>query len=271
MAPSSVVKTTEAHVEWVRGDFADINLVRRALHDVEVVFHLISTSLPASSNNNLPLDLSSNVLPTLNMLEAARSAGVRKVIYTSSGGTVYGVPERTPIPEDHPLNPICAYGVHKLAIEKYLYLVHHLWGIEYAVLRPSNPYGPGQPVNRPQGAIAQFARKIAHREPVEIWGDGSVVRDYVYIDDVIRACLMLADHQGPSRTFNIGTGQGTSLLELVYSIEGVTGEKAKIQFREGRSADVPVNILDISRAGTEMNWRPEVPLSVGIRRALEGF
>ena len=239
------------------------------MKDVDVVFHLISTTLPATSNLDIQLDLTSNVLPTYQMLEIARTCGIRKVIYISSGGVIYGIPQRVPIHEDHPTNPICAYGIHKLAVEKYLHLFHYLWKLDYGVLRISNPYGIDQPINRPQGVIASFLHKVLNGEPLEVWGDGTVVRDYIHINDVIDACLLMIGHQGPSRVFNIGTGHGHSLLDLIKIIKRLTDEPVAVEFRKSRPVDVPVNVLDISRAGAELNWRPTTEISVGIRRMLD--
>jgi UDP-glucose 4-epimerase len=225
--------------------------------------------LPASSNANPQLDVTSNVLPTLQMLEIARTSGLRKVIYVSSGGAIYGIPEQVPITEDHPTNPICAYGIHKLAIEKYLHLFHYLSQLEYGVLRISNPYGIDQPFNRPQGVIASFLHKVIQQEPLDVWGDGSVVRDYIHIDDVIDACVLMIGHQGPSRVFNIGTGAGHSLLDLIQIIERLTGKPVAVGFRKSRPVDVPVNVLDINRAISELGWRPTTRIEDGMRQMFE--
>ena len=256
-------------VEWICGDFSDADLVRKSLRKMDVVFHLISTTLPATSNQDLQFDLASNLLPTLQMLEAAKNSGVGKVIFISSGGTIYGIPKCLPIPEDHATNPICAYGIHNLAIEKYLHLFHHLWKLDYGVLRFSNPYGVGQPVERPQGVIRNFTHRVVNGEPLEVWGDGSVIRDYIYIDDAIGACLLLIGYQGPSRVFNIGSGKGHMLLELISMIENIIGEPADVRFLEARSVDVPINVLDVNRARSELNWRPTTDLETGMRRMLE--
>jgi UDP-glucose 4-epimerase len=256
-------------VEWVHGAFSDSELIRKSLRDVEVVFHLISTTLPATSNQNVRFDLSSNVEPTLRLLEAARDIGVRKVVFISSAGTVYGIANRVPIPEDHATHPICAYGIHKLLIERYLHLFHYLWKLDYGVLRVSNAYGVGQPVDRPQGVIANFMDKVMKAKPFEIWGDGRVVRDYVFVDDVIDAVLLLVGYSGPSRIFNIGSGKGHTLLELISTIENVVGRSAEVRFLEGRPADVPINVLDINRATSELKWRPTTDLQTGIQRMFE--
>jgi UDP-glucose 4-epimerase len=255
-------------IESVSGLFDDTQLIRNCLREVDVIFHLISTTLPATSNEDIQWDLSSNVLPTLQMLNEARQIGASKVIFISSGGAVYGIPKSVPITEDHPTEPICAYGIQKLMIEKYLQLFHHLWNLDYGVLRVSNPYGLGQLANRPQGVIANFLHKAMNSGVAEVWGDGSVVRDYVYILDVIDACLRLVSHAGPSRLFNIGTGQGLTLLEVISKIEKITGRPMKVRFRAGRAVDVPVNILDVSRAAAELNWRPTTDLETGLRQML---
>jgi len=270
-APPADVDAPEwaGRIEWICGDFSDAHVVRNSLRNIDVVFHLISTTLPATSNQDVQFDLCSNVVPTLQMLEAVRNSGVQKVIFISSGGTVYGIPKHVPIAEDDPTHPICAYGIHKLAIEKYLDLFHYLWDVNYGVLRLSNPYGEWQPTDRPQGVIANFVHKAIHGQPLEVWGDGTVVRDYVYIGDVMDACLLLIDHRGPSRIFNIGTGKGHSLLELISMLEETIGKPIDVRFREGRNADVPVNVLDVSRAASDLRWHPTMDLESGVRLMVE--
>lgn len=265
----SILQEVGGDVEWICGNFADGELMRKSMRDIDVVFHLISTTLPATSNMDLGHDIASNLLPSLQMLDMAKNSGIQKVIFISSGGTVYGMPYHIPISENHETNPICGYGIHKLSIEKYLHLFYCLWKLDYRVIRLSNPYGVGQPVNRPQGVIASFVSKVVNREPLEVWGDGRVVRDYIYIDDVIAACLLLISHKGPSRVFNIGTGEGLTLLDLISKIESIIGQRIDVNFREVRSVDVPVNVLDISRAISELGWRPTTDLEAGIRRMLQ--
>lgn len=256
-------------IEWISGNFSDTELVCKSLRKIDIVFHLISSTIPATSNADVQYDLSSNVLPTLQMLELLKYSDVEKVIFVSSGGAIYGKPEQMPISENHVTNPICAYGIQKLAIEKYLHLFHHLWKLDYAIVRPSNPYGVGQPFDRPQGVIANFMHKAIRREPVEIWGDGRVIRDYIYIDDLINACLLLIGHPGPSRVFNIGTGQGHTLLEVISMIENITGEPMTVRFREARSADVPMNVLEIGRAAAELKWHPTTDIMTGLKQMFE--
>jgi UDP-glucose 4-epimerase len=265
--PGDSTQDWRRDVECICGDFSDSGHVTPSLRDIDVLFHLISTTRPATSNQDSEFDLSSNVLPTLKLLEVARNAGVAKVVFISSGGYVYGNPKRVPVAEDDDTNPICAYGIHKLSIEKYLHLFHHMNNLEYGVLRVSNAYGIGQLVNR-QGVIASFVHRAANHQPLEVCGDGGVIRDYIYIDDVIEAFLLLVGHQGPSRVFNIGSGQGHTLLDLVSMIENIIGEAVEVRFREDRTVDVPVNVLDISRAKAELNWCPKTDLETGMRRMM---
>lgn len=251
-------------VEWIIGDIADSSLVRRSLEDVDMVYHLVCTTVPSTSNANLLYDLTSNLVPTLNLLEQIRHSSVRRIVFVSSGGTVYGVPITIPIPESHPTNPISGYGIHKLTIEKYLHLHGQQYGLDYRVLRLSNPYGIGQLGHRAQGVIGSFVYRVAHGEPLEVWGDGSVVRDYVHIDDVMSALLAVAHHQGRSRVLNIGSGEGHSIVEIVNAIERVTGTIAEVSYGDSRAVDVPVNVLDVSLARDELGWSATTSLEAGI-------
>jgi len=187
-----------------------------------------------------------------------------KLVFVSSGGTVYGRPQQTPIPETHPTEPTCSYGIVKLAIEKYLALYQMLHGLDYRVLRLANPYGPGQEANRAQGVIGTFLSRVVHDEAIEVWGDGSVVRDYLYIGDTVAAMLLAAEYAGAERIFNIGSGEGHSVREIIAAVEQATGKKAKASYTAARKFDVPVSVLDISRAQNELGWRPAVNLDEGL-------
>jgi UDP-glucose 4-epimerase len=252
-------------LEWQEGDFGNTQDIHQALEDVDTVFHLVSTTQPKSSNDDPAFDVSSNLLATLNLLELLREKKATQLIFISSGGTVYGRPLHTPIPETHPTEPTCSYGIVKLAIEKYLALYRLLHGLDYRVLRLANPYGPGQEANRAQGAVGTFLSRVVHDEPIEVWGDGSVVRDYLYISDTVSALLRAAAYQGEERIFNIGSGGGHSIREIISAIEEVTGKTAQVRYTAARKFDVPVSVLDIKRAQNELAWQPEVHLNEGLR------
>jgi len=257
----------EKRVCWIEGDFLNPEHVKAAVQGIDIIFHLISSTLPQSSNENPAYDVTSNVAPAIHLLEAARRAAVRKVIFFSSGGTVYGIPERVPIPEEHPTMPICSYGIHKLMIEKYLALFHKLYNLDYAVLRVSNPYGERQRPTGSQGAVTVFIYKALKGELIKIWGDGSVVRDYVHISDVVRAAIKAMSLSAGERIFNIGSGRGLSLNQVIACLEDALGVKLPVRYTAARKCDVPVNILDISRARNVLGWGPEIDLTTGVKSA----
>ncbi len=254
-------------VSYIAGDFANHGEVAEAVRGVDRVFHLAYTTLPQTSNDDPVYDVRSNVVDTLQLLQSCRDADVSKVIFVSSGGTVYGIPERIPIAEDHPTEPICSYGISKLTIEKYLSLFQRLWGLDYVVARLSNPYGEQQNPYSKQGAIGVFLGNVAQGQPITIWGDGEVVRDYVYIKDAVKALVLAAEYEpGPRqpRIFNVGYGRGYSLNQIVEEIKNVVDMPVQINYTPARPVDVPVNVLDISRAERELEWKPQVNLHMGL-------
>lgn len=253
-------------VDYRFGDFGNRGLLAEALQGIEIVFHLINTSLPKTSNDDPAYDVQSNVIETLFMLEKCVELGVRKVVFISSGGTVYGRPLHLPIAEDGQTDPECSYGITKLMIEKYLALYHHLYGLDYVVVRPSNPYGSRQNPHGIQGAIPVFLGKVAKNEPIEIWGDGSVVRDYLFIDDLIDGICRAAFTPSQDRMFNLGSGKGLSLNEIVTAIRTVTGRDVSVTYKPGRPFDVPAIYLDISRASSQLGWQPMTSLESGIKQ-----
>jgi UDP-glucose 4-epimerase len=194
---------------------------------------------------------------------------VRKLVFVSSGGTVYGVPHSTPVAEDHPTDPLSSYGIHKLTVEKYLALAHRLHGLDYRIVRPANLYGPRQRLDIAQGAVAVFLDRALRDQPIQIWGDGSVVRDYVYVADAVDAMLKAASFEGAQRIFNLGSGKGASLNQLVAEIEQLLGRPVKVEHSEARVLDVPVNVLDASLAERLLGWRASTPLREGLRRTCE--
>lgn len=251
-------------IEYFAGSFTDPGTLDGALLGCDTVIHLGWTSLPASSNKAPAADAMDNIVGSVRLLEAAQANGVRRVIFASSGGTVYGAHAKAPIDESFQTAPSCAYGISKLAVEKYLDLFHNLHGMETCSLRISNPYGEGQDPRRPHGAIAVFADRAIHGETIEIWGDGSVVRDFIHVKDVAAAFVAAATHREISGTYNIGSGCGTSLNQLLEMIEKETRNSIQRVYLPTRGFDVPVSILDIKRARAELLWEPRIDLARGI-------
>lgn len=258
----------DSRVIWTTAEFSDGLSLARAIQGQQIVFHSVGSSIPESSNHNPAEDILANIVPTVRLLDLCREEGVRKVIFSSSGGTIYGVPASTPTPEDAPTNPISAYGINKLAIEKYLALYRHLYGLEYHVLRLSNPYGPGQSPFTKQGVVAAMIYRILSHQPIEIWGTGEIVRDFVYVDDVARGFLSAARYSGPHRIMNLGSGQGTSINQIVNDLERVSGLPVQVRRTHGRVVDVPVSTLDTTLITKHTDWRPQVPWAAGLENAI---
>jgi UDP-glucose 4-epimerase len=237
-----------------------------ALTDMDIVVHLISTTLPKTSNDDPAFDVQSNVVETLFLLEQCVFQKIKKIIFFSSGGTIYGNPSILPVPEHATENPECSYGITKLTIEKYLALFYRLHGLEYTILRPSNVYGSRQNPNGIQGAVSVFLSKVKRGLPIQIWGDGNVVRDYIYIDDLVEAVSQVVKCNTADKIFNIGSGKGVSLNEIIDVIYQVTNRDKHVEYREKRTFDVPRIYLDVARAHQQLNWHASTPMVEGIEK-----
>ncbi|MES2499599.1 MAG: NAD-dependent epimerase/dehydratase family protein [Pseudomonadota bacterium] len=251
-------------VEWLTGDMMSVYDVITAIDGVDVVLHLVSTTLPKSSNDDPVYDVKSNLVATLQLLDAMVTKHVSKIVFISSGGTVYGNPTYLPLDENHPTEPRVSYGITKLAIEKYLLMYQSLYGIKANILRVANPFGERQRVETAQGAVGVFLSKAIQNQPIEIWGDGSVTRDYLYISDVAEAFAQAVNYDGAKSVFNISSGVGTSLNELLKILERVLGHEIIRHYITGRAFDIPVNILGNSLARQELGWLPQVTLEEGV-------
>lgn len=250
---------------YIQGKFSDQALLEKVIaqHGITHIAHLVSTTLPKSSNEDKPYDLSSNVIQTIHLLDICVKHQVQKVLFMSSGGTIYGAPRCVPVAEDHPNDPICSYGISKLAIEKYLYLYRHLHGLNYIALRAANPYGPGQNPFSGQGVIANFVHKMHTQQPLEVWGDGSTVRDYFHVKDLAKL-TKLSLFSEVNGVFNAGSGVGASINELIAALRSVVGQHAEVIYKEQRGLDVPAIVLDCTAAESRFGWRAETSLRAGI-------
>jgi UDP-glucose 4-epimerase len=237
--------------------------------DWAVIHHYAWDSVPETAHADPIADVELNVLPSLRLLEAARRRGGRRIIFASSGGTVYGRAARTPAHEDDPLRPTTAYGAAKLTVEAYL-RVHHLAGrIDGRVARLANPYGLGQNPARRQGVVSTFVRQAVAGETLRIWGDGEVVRDYLHVSDAAEALLALALLDTHTLVdlpvVNIGSGRGHSLNAVVAVLQSVLGRSIAVERSAGRPFDASVNVLDIARARALLGWVPRLSLEQGVR------
>lgn len=253
------------NVTYKKIDFSESTDFDELVKGQDVVYHLISTIIPGTSNRHIPEELSANIIVTAKLLDACVRQKVRKVVFLSSGGAVYGKKGQCPIEEDMVTYPITSYGVQKLTIEKLLYLYRYLYHLDYRVIRLANPYGPYQRPNGGLGVITTFLYKALLNEPIQVFGDGSVVRDFIYIDDAVKAIRKIADGESEYRIFNLGSGIGHSVKQIIEAIEKVLGKSLKVAYVSGRKSDVPVNYLDISRYESLYGKLDHRPLEDGIR------
>jgi len=264
-----LIKDIEHYVEVVEGDAEKSQDVLDALSGGEICFHLIHTTVPGTSMQDPCYDVQSNIVSSVRWISQLYHTSIKRLIFISSGGTVYGIPQNNPITEDHPTNPICSYGITKLSTEKYVLLYGHLYGIDCRILRPSNVYGEGQKLNINQGLIGVFADRILREEPIEIWGDGTVQRDHLYISDLISGILKLPEYQGPYEVFNISTGESHSILEIIEMLGEIFGKRPKLTFKPSRGFDVPINVLSAKRLMEETGWQPRTALRQGVERYVQ--
>jgi UDP-glucose 4-epimerase len=259
-------------VQFIQGNLSNSNLIRRTLVDegIEIVYHMAWTTIHETALKNPAADIEQNLIPSVNLLEACLDAGIKQFVFLSSGGTVYGIPEKLSISENHPTRPINAYGITKLAVEKYVQMHSYLHGMNYVIFRPSVPYGPYQNPHRRQGAISVFVYHALRGEPITIWGDGNVQRDYFYVGDLSKALLAVLDMPAVTNVvINLGGKQMYSLNQLVEAIEQALKVKIQVQYEAARKFDVPNLQLDTQVARKLLNWQPEVSISEGIARTVE--
>lgn len=250
--------------DFFRASTVELAANTELLRTADALVHLAYSTVPATANADPAADILDNLVPLVALLNGMKSARLNRMVYLSSGGAVYGPPKTVPIAEAHPLDPISAYGVSKVAAEKYLGLYAANWGLRPTIVRPANPYGVDQGKIGLLGAVTTFLNLLAADEPITIWGDGTIVRDFVHIDDVARLLLAAIEQDQPG-AYNCGSGAGCSLLTLIETMEAVTKRKASISFQPARDFDPPEVILDIQAATRVFGWKPQVSLEDGVR------
>jgi UDP-glucose 4-epimerase len=260
-----------------KAKFVEADIGDSAVHDLfaesrfDLVNHHAAQMDVRVSVDDPRRDARINVSGLLNVLECARRFDVRRVVYVSSGGVVYGEPRTIPTPEEHPLGPLSPYGVSKLAGELYLHYYALVHGLEYAALRYSNVYGPRQDPHGEAGVVAIFSRALLAGRPTKIFGDGSDTRDYVFVDDVVDSFVKASGETGGGQRFNIGTGAETSVRQLHSLIADAAGGRDEPEFHPARLGDLKRSSLDNSRAKQVLGWTPNVDLTEGIARTVEYF
>lgn len=262
-------KYTSENVTQHIGDFMNVADVTSALKGQEYVFHFISTTTPATAENDPTLDIKTNIASSVDLLSRCVEQGIKKVFFASTGGAIYGDHKEALINEESSTLPLSPYAIGKLTIENYLRYFHKKFGLEYVVLRISNPYGTRQGLTKKQGVIPIFLRTLIEEKPLSIYGDGEMIRDYVYIKDAVRMICEIADSENKHKVYNIGAGTGYSVNQLVEYITEVTGRTPVLNHIETPSTFVEKVVLDTNRFNSEFKSRPITDIKDGIKQTWE--
>lgn len=247
------------------GELGDLNLLARVLPRCATIIHLAAESTPGISARHPALETTS-LTSTLCLLEALQSFPNRHLIYVSSGGAIYGNPPQNPVSENTPVAPRSYHAAGKASAELFLQTFALNKSARVTILRPSNLYGPEQALRTGFGVIRTMLEHVRLGTTMEIWGDGEAVRDYLYVDDMVEACIRVIPHQGKCSVYNVGSMTGYSLNQLADIVRSMTGKSLAINFREARQSDVSAVILDSSKLHRDLGWQPTIDLPEGIAR-----
>lgn len=260
----------QSNFEQIIGDFTQLPSFSTLLDGVDVVIHLISTTIPSEDTTIIPREIGDNIIPTVRLLEDLKYNPGIKLLFASSAGTIYGETGEHINQVSDNLEPICSYGVQKLVIEKYLEFYGRKYGLDYRILRITNPYGWGQDSNKVQGLIPIFVRKILANEGITIYGKGDNVRDFIFIEDLAEAFVKVINYQGGQRVFNIGYGEFYSINHIVALIERETKLKfSSINYIARRSCDVYHSYVDLLSSQELLNWKPKTSIETGLRKTID--
>lgn len=253
-------------IQYWQGSIDNVDMIRELVTESRTIIHAASTTTPGVSANQPTLELTQNVLPTLRLLEVIQDVGPRHVIYFSSGGALYGSPQHVPVEEHHCPAPISNYGAGKVAVEAFLSALAQRGRLTATILRPSNVYGEGQILKPGFGIIRTILEHALRGTTMEIWGDGSIVRDFVHIDDVTAACSVLVANHRIDGVFNLGSGVGYNQIQLIEVVKSVCGIDLPLTFRERRDIDVQCIVLSAGKLRDAIGWHPKIGIEEGIDR-----
>lgn len=235
----------------------------------DVVDHHAAQMDVRRSTREPAYDASVNVIGSINLIENARQHGVKKFIYISTGGAVYGEPQYLPADENHPVNPLCQYGISKHTVEHYLFLYKANYGLNYTVLRYPNVYGPRQNPKGEAGVNAIFIGMMMHGEVPTIYGDGEQLRDYVYVDDVVEGNVLALNNKDANGIYNLGSGIGTSVNDIYRHLQKILKFDKPVKYAEHRIGEIDKIFLTGDKAKTTLGWSPKVSFEEGLRRTVE--
>jgi len=258
-------RPTDHGARFIKGDFSNSRLLHQIIKNGDIIVHLACSTIPSTSEQNKEKDIMENVIGAVRLLENCRGKKLKNFIFLSSGGTVYGNISK-PAKETDAAKPSNAHGLMKYLIEKYIEIHAQLYGLNYIIIRASNPYGRKVVGGIKQGVIDVLLKKITDNQLIEIWGDGKVVRDYFHVDDLTALLVKIIKKPALNQTINVGSGHGISINNLLKIIKKITGKKLKIKYLPGRGFDLPYNILNINKAKKLYGWRPKIGLEDGIKK-----
>ena len=258
----------EGAASWTAADILADGIPESLLANAGTLIHFAWSNDPGRGNADMTRDVHTNVACAVRAFEQAARAGVRRIVYPSSGGTIYGKNAPLPTPETAPVLPVGGYGAGKAAAEFYLHAIMLAYEVETVALRISNPYGPGQYPDRGQGFIATALARTLRGQPIQVFGTAALARDYVYIEDVAEAFVLACTAQPIPPVLNLGSGISHSIDELIPLISAATGRKAMVEKLPGRVVDVPRVQLDISLISEALKWSPRTPMEVGLQRTV---
>lgn len=253
-----------SNIDIIRGDFLNLHDVENAVQGSSYVFHLVSTTNPATSSEDPFIDINTNLRASVELFQICARHKVKRVIFPSSGGTIYGNADKPVIDEDTVPRPISPYGITKLCIENYLRFFKVAHQLDYVVYRIANPYGHGQNIKGKQGVIPIFINNILSKKPLTIYGDGSMVRDYIYIDDLIK--MIMASYNQPClySEYNLGSGSGIDVNSIVNALQSTVGDAVEINYVKSPSTFVEKIVLDTSRFEKEFSVRADTSIKEGV-------
>ena len=268
--PGSIARYNQnPNIERLEGDFLNRADVAAALSGIQDVYHLVSTTTPVTAEDDPAYDIDTNVRASVSLFEQCVQQGIERVLFASTGGSIYGDNEEQPFTERSLTLPISPYAIGKLSIEGYLRYFKRKHDLDSVVFRISNPYGERQPLHAKQGVIPIFLENICQGNAVDVFGDGSMVRDYMYVKDLTDMLVAAAGRGFDHHLYNVGSGMGVSVNELIEIAKSVTGDNVAIRYRDVPSTFVHSAVLDCSRFYEEFSMRPSTPLIEGMRLTYE--
>jgi len=261
--PSNLGQSKD-RITFSKGDILDKGLLKDIVAEVEFVFHLAANVGNVKSIEDPGFDMEVNIKGTINLLEACVNSNIKRLVYSSSGA-IFGEAKYLPVDEDHPLNPESPYGVSKLAAEKYCFAFHKVHGLPITALRYFNAYGPRQGSSGYANVIAIFFSRIRDGKPLTIFGDGEQTRDFVFVEDIVKANILAATQPAAAgEIFNIATGQESSVNQIVSIINQISGQENKVIYADSRAGEVKHSRANIEKAQRVLGYNPEINLQEGL-------